>query len=117
MNDDFNTPILVAQLFEAARIINSANDGKETLTSDDLALLKKLMYGFVFDVMGLKDEGGNAADDKVLDGVMKIVLDIRKDIKARKDFAASDKLRDDLNKLNISIKDTKEAAVWSIEQQ
>ncbi|MFY9309005.1 MAG: cysteine--tRNA ligase [Bacteroidia bacterium] len=117
MNDDFNTPILVAELFELVSVINSANIGKTPLTANDISILKELMHSFVFDVMGLKDEVANVADNKVLDGVMKIVLDIRKDIKARKDFAASDKLRDDLNKLNITIKDTKEAAVWSISQQ
>lgn len=116
MNDDFNTPVLIAHLFEAVRIINSVNDNKETLTEVDIALLKKLMQGFVADVLGLKDETTHASSDKVLEGVMKIILDIRKEIKARKDFAASDKLRDELNKLNITIKDTKETAVWSIEQ-
>ncbi|MES2591020.1 MAG: cysteine--tRNA ligase [Bacteroidota bacterium] len=116
MNDDFNTPILVANLFEAARIINSVNGEKETITREDIELLKKLMHSFVFDVMGLKEESSNTSADKTLNGVMNIVLDIRKEIKAKKDFAASDKLRDDLSKINITIKDTKEAAVWSIEQ-
>lgn len=117
MNDDFNTPVLVAHLFEAVRIINTANDGKETLTATDIELLKKLMHDFVFGVMGLKDETeNNVADNKLLEGVMQIILDIRKEVKARKDFATADKLRDELNKLNIAIKDTKEASVWSIEQ-
>jgi cysteinyl-tRNA synthetase len=116
MNDDFNTPILVAHLFDAVRVINSVNDGKESLNAADLNLLQKLMNAFVFDVLGLKDETSSASDSKVLDGVMQIILDIRKDVKAKKDFAASDKLRDELNKLNITIKDTKEATVWTIEQ-
>lgn len=116
MNDDFNTPILVAHLFDAVRVINSVNDGKESLNAEDLALLQKLMNAFVFDVLGLKDETSSASDSKVLDGVMQIILDIRKDVKAKKDFVASDKLRDELNKLNITIKDTKEATVWTIEQ-
>lgn len=115
MNDDFNTPVLIANLFEAARIINSVNDGKETIAAEDITVLKKLMHGFVFDVLGLKPETSNIHNDKALQGVMEIILEIRKEIKLKKDFAASDKLRDDLNKINISIKDTKEAAVWSIE--
>lgn len=114
MNDDFNTPILIANLFEAARIINSVNDGKETITEKDAAQLKKLMHNFVFDVLGLRSESSNTANDKALQGVMEIILEIRKDIKARKDFAASDKLRDDLSKHNITIKDTKDGAIWSI---
>lgn len=115
MNDDFNSPILVANLFEGSRIINSVNDGKETITADDLALLKKIMRDFTFDVMGLKSETSNSSSDKALQGVMEVILEIRKDVKAKKDFAASDKLRDDLNKVNITIKDTKDGAVWNIE--
>lgn len=116
MNDDFNSPILIANLFEGARIINSVNDGKETITSDDLILLKKIMHDFAFDVMGLKSENPNSSSDKALQGVMEVILDIRKDVKEKKDFAASDKLRDDLNKLNIIIKDTKDGATWSIQE-
>ena len=116
MNDDFNSPILIANLFEGSRIINSVNDGKETITADDLALLKKLMYDFAFDVMGLKSETSNSTSDKALQGVMEVILEIRKDVKAKKDFAASDKLRDDLNKVNITIKDTKDGATWSIQE-
>ncbi len=116
MNDDFNAPILVANLFEGARIINSVNDGKETITADDLSLLKTIMHNFVFDVLGLKSEQSNSLTDKALQGVMEVILEIRKEVKAKKDFAASDKLRDDLNKLNIVIKDTKDGATWSIQE-
>lgn len=116
MNDDFNAPILVANLFEGARIINSVNDGKETITSDDLEILKTTMHSFVFDVLGLKSESSNTSKDKALQGVMEIILEIRKDVKAKKDFATSDKLRDDLAKNNITIKDTKDGATWSIQE-
>ena len=116
MNDDFNAPILVASLFEGARIINSVNDNKETITAEDLALLKKLMYSFVFDVLGLNSETSNSSADKALQGAMEVILEIRKDIKAKKDYAASDKLRDDLNKHNIQIKDTKDGPVWSVSE-
>ncbi len=116
MNDDFNSPILIASLFEGSRIINSVNDGKETITESDLALLKKIMTDFTFDVMGLKSETSNSTSDKALQGVMEVILEIRKDVKAKKDFAASDKLRDDLNKINITIKDTKDGATWSIQE-
>ena len=87
MNDDFNSPVLIANLFEGARIINSVNDGKETITADDLTLLKKIMNDFTFSVLGLKPENLNAANDKALQGVMNIILDIRKDVKTKKDFA------------------------------
>jgi len=116
MNDDFNAPVLVANLFEGARIINSVNDGKETITAEDLAALKNIMHSFVFDVLGLRTEKSNTSNDMALQGVMEIILDIRKEIKAKKDFAASDKLRDDLAKNKITIKDTKDGATWSIQE-
>lgn len=116
MNDDFNTSVLIAHLFEAARIINSVNDGKESITKEDIEILKKLMHDFVFDVLGLEPETSNTSKDKVLNGVMEIVLNIRKDYKLKKDFAASDKLRDDLSNLNITIKDTKDGATWSVQE-
>ncbi len=116
MNDDFNTPILVASLFEGARIINSVNDNKETITTDDLQVLKTLMQTFVVDVLGLKAETSNSSADKALQGAMEVILEIRKDIKAKKDYPASDKLRDDLNKHHIQIKDTKDGPVWSISE-
>ncbi len=114
MNDDFNAPILVASLFEGVRIINSVNDSKETITADDLLLLKKTMHSFVFGILGLKSETSNSSSDKALQGAMEVILNIRKDIKEKKDFVASDKLRDDLNKHNIIIKDTKDGPVWEI---
>ncbi len=115
MNDDFNSPILVANLFEGVRIINSVHDGKETITAADLKTLQELMRGFVFDVLGLKAEQGSAGNDAVLNNVMEIVLNMRQEIKTRKDFAAADKLRDELKKNNITVKDTKDGAVWAIE--
>ncbi|HEX8516608.1 MAG TPA: cysteine--tRNA ligase [Bacteroidia bacterium] len=115
MNDDFNAPILVANLFEGARIINSVNDGKETITAEDLDSLRKIMHDFTFDVLGLKPENSNSGNDKALQGVMEIILDLRKEAKAKKDFATSDKLRDELAKNKITIKDTKDGVNWSIE--
>jgi cysteinyl-tRNA synthetase len=116
MNDDFNAPILVANLFEGARIINSVNDGKESITAEDLKTLKAVMHTFTFDVLGLRAEISNSGNDKVLQGVMDIIIDLRNEAKAKKDFATSDKLRDQLAKNKITIKDTKEGVNWSIEQ-
>lgn len=116
MNDDFNSPVLIANLFDAVRIINSINDGKETITSADLKTLQDLMKGFVFDVLGLKQELNSSANDHILKNIMDIVLTMRQEIKSRKDFAAADKLRDDLKKNNITVKDTKDGAVWAIEE-
>lgn len=113
MNDDFNAPILVANLFEGVRIINSVHDGKETISADDLNLLKATMTGFVYNVLGLKSEHSGSVDDKILNGVMEMILDIRKDAKAKKDFQTSDKIRDELSAIGIQIKDSKEKTEWS----
>lgn len=113
MNDDFNSPIVIANLFEAVRIINSVNAGTESLTADDLIALKKLLQDFVFDILGLKSEKGGG-DSSLVEDVMQVVLALRSEAKAKKDFATSDKIRDELQKHNITIKDTKEGAVWSV---
>lgn len=112
MNDDFNTPVLIAHLFDAVRTINAANDGKENLTATDIDSLKTLMHHFVLDVLGLKDENAGVQNTALLDGVMKMILEIRAEAKTKKDFATSDKLRDTLAALGITIKDGKDGAVW-----
>ena len=113
MNDDFNTPVLVAHLFEAVRIINSVNDKKEKLTESDISKLKRLMHDFVFDVMGLKSEEENSRGVKVLDDVMKFILEMRHEAKAKKDFATSDAIRNYLTDHGIQIKDGKEGSTWT----
>jgi cysteinyl-tRNA synthetase len=113
MNDDFNSPVLIATLFEGVRIINSAADKKETLSSEDLELLKKIFDTFVTDILGLKDESASNQDE-LLNGLMQLILDLRKSVRDKKDFESSDKIRDQLQRLNITVKDTKEGSNWSI---
>jgi cysteinyl-tRNA synthetase len=115
MNDDFNSPVLIAHLFEAVRIINSVNDGKESITTEDLKLLQQTLYTFVFEVMGLKSEQENQGmGNKALDTVMNLILAQRDEAKKRKDFAVSDQIRDLLLAGGISIKDTKEGTVCQL---
>jgi cysteinyl-tRNA synthetase len=114
MNDDFNSPVLIAQLFEAVRIINAVNDGKESITEEDLNTLKKLIHEFIYDGLGLKDES-LAQDSGITDGLMQLILAIRDEAKAKKDFATSDKIRDELNKYKIALKDNKDGTVWTVE--
>jgi cysteinyl-tRNA synthetase len=116
MNDDLNSPILIANLFEGVRIINSVNDKKESISVDDLEKLKKLFHSFVFDILGLLPEQDSEAGNKVVDGLMKLILEIRANARSSKDWATSDKIRDSLAGMNISVKDTKEGATWEIEQ-
>lgn len=111
LNDDLNTAIAISQLFEGARIINSVNGGTESLTAEDIAHLKETMQLFVFDILGLKSETKGNDDD--LKGVMELLLTLRAEAKAKKDFATSDKIRDELNRLKFVIKDGKEGTTWS----
>ena len=113
MNDDFNSPIVIANLFEASRIINSVNDKKETISVEDIELLKKIFNDFVFEILGLTKED-KAGNDGLTNELMNIILMIRQNVRSKKDFETSDKIRDELNKINISIKDNKEGSSWEI---
>ncbi len=111
MNDDFNAPILVAQLFEAVKVINAVRDGSQSLTKADIALLQTEMNAFVVDVLGLKaaKQGG---DDK-LAPVMDLVLELRQQARENKDWGTSDKIRDGLAAAGITVKDSKEGSTWN----
>ena len=112
MNDDFATPTVISHLFEAAKIINSAADGKIKLAQADIDELKGVLDTFLFDILGMKDE--SAGDNTALvDGLMKVILDIRATAKANKDWGTSDKIRDSLNALGVIVKDGKDGATYS----
>lgn len=115
MNDDFNTPIVIANLFEGSRIINSVNDKKEVISAEDLKIIQSVFNDFMFNILGLKQENSEN-DDSIVDGLMQTILELRKNAKANKDYATSDRIRDDLAKIKITIKDTKEGATWSVEE-
>lgn len=110
MNDDFNSPVLIAELFEASRIINSVHDGKIKIDETNLQLLKTLMNTFVLDVLGLKDE--QAANDD-LPNVLNLIVELRSEAKINKDYAISDKIRDGLAKIGFQLKDSKDGTHWS----
>lgn len=114
MNDDFNTPVLIAHLFDAVRLVNSVNNKTETLNAADLQKLKSLMQAFVFDVLGLIDETKAEGSRGVVEGLMSLILDIRKSAREKKDWATSDKIRDELKATGVEIKDTKEGVEWRI---
>lgn len=114
MNDDFNSSVLIANLFEAVRIINTVNDDKEMLSAADLSLLADTYKVFVFDVLGLMDEI-SGSNTELVDGLMNLILELRKQVRANKDFASSDKIRDELLKLKIQVKDGKEGANWKMD--
>ena len=115
MNDDFNTPILIAQLFEGIRFINVVNDGYETLNSSDLQLLSETMRTFLFDILGIKDEKSVANNSEKLDGVVEMLIGMRNEARANKNFALSDQIRDQLLALGIQLKDGKEGTSFNIQ--
>ncbi len=114
MDDDLNTPMVIAHLFEVAKIINQVNDGKEKLSEKDIDFLKSFIHTFLFDLLGMRDEKASGDNNQVIDYLMETILSIRQNAKQNKDWATADKIRDDLTKLGIVIKDTKEGAKWSL---
>lgn len=112
MNDDLNTPVMIAELFEGARIINSVRDGKQALTQPGIDRLKQLMEQMVYDVLGLQQEQVAGGDDKALEGLVQEFIRMRAEAKAAKDYATGDRIREQLDALGIRIMDTKEGTTW-----
>jgi cysteinyl-tRNA synthetase len=110
MNDDFNSPVVIAELFEATRIINTVFDGKGKISAPELDKLKKLMNDFVIDIFGLKDEETSNVE---LNSVLDMLIDLRKAAKENKDYATSDKIRVGLQSMGIQLKDSKDGTTWS----
>lgn len=115
MNDDFNTPVAIANLFDGVKIINNLKAAKEKITAADLEKLKQLYHQYIFDIFGLQKEE-NATSDNYLNDMMNLIIDIRKEAKASKNYAMADLIRDELKKLNIQIQDTKDGATWTLEK-
>jgi cysteinyl-tRNA synthetase len=118
INDDLNTPILIAQLFDGVKMINSVKEGKDTISSADLHDLKKLYNDFVFEIMGLQQETflTSASDDKTLGDLVDFLLTLRMDAKKNKDWAASDRIRTRLTEIGFEIRDTKEGFEWELKK-
>ena len=117
MNDDLNTPIVIAELFEACRIINSVNDGKATLTQSDIDELKDLFATYLVDILGIRTDIAAGGDTQVLEPFEKAVdllLQIRKESKEKKDWATSDLIRNRLAEIGFDVKDTKDGFEWSL---
>ena len=114
MNDDFNTPILIAQLFEGVRFVNVLKEGKETLTTEDAKIFSNAMNAFVFDVLGLEDEKASDGNNDKLEGTVNLLIAMRKQAREDKNFALSDQIRDQLLALGIQLKDGKEGTTFSL---
>ena len=116
MDDDMNTPQVISYLFDAARIINSASAGEVQLSVEDLDKLRKLYDIFLFDLLGINigSETENYTSSKAYEGAVDLLMDIRKNAKAQKDWATSDLIRNKLAELGFDIKDTKNGVEWSV---
>jgi cysteinyl-tRNA synthetase len=111
MNDDFNTPILIANLFDAVKVINQIKDQKAALTTQDLHQLKTTLHAFVFDVLGLMHETSQENSNKI-NGVIELLIKLRKEARENKDWALSDQIRDELIALGIQLKDGREGTTF-----
>jgi cysteinyl-tRNA synthetase len=114
MNDDFNTTILMAHLFEGVRWINLVNDQKETLTAADIERLQQTMKAFVFDVLGLRNSKKEASHSDKLSGVIEMLIAMRNQARADKNWGLSDEIRDRLAALGITLKDGKDGTTFTL---
>ena len=115
MDDDLNTPMVIATLFEAAKVINSASDGAVTLSAEDIDRLKALFQTWMVDLLGIVPAEASAqADLGPYKGAVYLLMDIRANAKKNKDWATSDLIRDQLAQLGFSVKDTKNGVEWSV---
>jgi cysteinyl-tRNA synthetase len=117
MNDDLNSPMVIAQLFEAARLINLVKEGKEKIPENDMAVLAETYRTFLTDILGLVPEEQSGQKDDLINGLMGTIIDIRAEARVKKDFATSDQIRDKLLAMKIQIKDGKEGATWEIRDE
>ncbi len=116
MNDDFNTPIVIAHLFEGVKVINQVKEGKAKIDQNGLDVLNKTFHDFVFSIFGLKNE--KISDDneaQITTHLMELIMEIRKGARADRNFAVSDLIRDKLKEIGIVIKDGKESSEWMFE--
>ena len=116
MNDDLQTPVVISQLFEAAKVINTLVDRKAKICAADIETLEKIMKTWLEDILGLKTtaEAGDPSREQSFGKVMDMVLEMRAQAKADKDWAKSDAIRDALNDAGFIVKDTADGQVWSL---
>ncbi len=116
MNDDLNSPIVISHLFDACRTINTLTDKKASITAEVAQALLSLMETFTTDILGLRQDTGvsNKAREEAFGAVVNMLLEQRQAAKAEKNWALSDKIRDDLSALGFEVKDTKDGFSWTL---
>ncbi len=117
LNDDLNSPVAIAYLFDGVKMINSIKTEAASITSPDLNRLRNFFNAMVFEILGLKaEETTNAGNNEVLEGAVQLLLNLRLEAKKRKDYATADNIRDELTSLGIEVKDTKEGFEWTLKR-
>ncbi len=114
MNDDFNTPILIAEIFSAVKYINQIKDGTNTIDTESLKLLTKTLDTFVFNILGLQKTSTKSSSDKLTD-IVQLLISMRNEARSQKNFALSDQIRDQLAEIGIQLKDGKDGTTFSVE--
>ncbi len=114
MMDDLNTPIVISHLFDAAKAINTVADGKGTISEADLKELRDVFKTYGEEIMGLRLTEAEGNNTKAYAGAIDLLLELRSEAKKNKDWATSDKIRNELTALGFVIKDTKDGAEWSL---
>ena len=114
MCDDLNTPIVISHLFDAAKAINTVHDGKGTISEADLTELKDVFKVFVEDILGLQTEEAAGESNEAYKKAIDLLLQVRLEAKQNKDWATSDKIRNELTALGFAVKDTKDGFEWSL---
>ena len=112
--DDLNSPVALAAMFDAVRIINALLEGKERIAADDLARLRVLFDTVLIDIMGLVDEQQAQGQAKLVEGLVDMLLGVRQQAKANRDFATSDRIRDELARMGVAVRDRKDGADWEL---
>jgi cysteinyl-tRNA synthetase len=115
LNDDLNTPVMIAHLFDMARLINLVKESRESINAADLDILKRQMHLFLEDILGIKMEQAESGESELLPKVIQLVLDIRQEAKKNRNFELSDQIRNQLGGIGITVKDRKDGADWEIE--
>jgi cysteinyl-tRNA synthetase len=114
MNDDMNSPVAISHLFDGIRDINSVIAGNDSLTASDAEKMKKIYRTFVNDILGICDESQTSENKEILHGLIDLLLKMRMEARNNKDFKTSDRIRNELEKLGVEIRDTKDGFEWKL---
>ena len=115
LNDDFNTPILIAELFNVVKFINQVKSDKATISTEDLNTLQSKFNEFIFDILGLENKNASNSSNDKLDSAVNLLIELREEARLNKNYALSDKIRNDLSKNGITLNDSNNETTYSID--